>query len=98
MLHLIYILNVPIKCTYRDGNPNVTPKVTYEVAITQRLRAAKLILNDVDTLYAQLAVCKGNYYLCNIYLFFCLFLIQTKRNKKLIYMFICMYIYIYASL
>jgi phosphoenolpyruvate carboxylase len=43
----------------RDGNPNVTPKVTHEVAITQRLQAAKLILHDIDKLYSQLAVCKG---------------------------------------
>eukprot|EP01039_Chlorochromonas_danica_P003242 gene3241-3552_t len=43
----------------RDGNPNVTPKVTYEVAITQRLQAAKLLLNDVVALYKELAICKG---------------------------------------
>eukprot|EP01035_Chromulina_nebulosa_P020914 gene20913-27106_t len=43
----------------RDGNPNVTPKVTFEVSTTQRLQAAKLLLNDVVTLYKELAVCKG---------------------------------------
>jgi phosphoenolpyruvate carboxylase len=43
----------------RDGNPNVTPQVTYEVAITQRMQAAKLFLRDIDKLYSQLAVCKS---------------------------------------
>lgn len=43
----------------RDGNPNVTPLVTYEVVITQRLQAAKLLLNDVVTLYKELAIYKG---------------------------------------
>ena len=41
------------------GNPNVTPKVTHEIAKKQRLTAAKLILHDIDKLYSQLAVCKG---------------------------------------
>lgn len=43
----------------RDGNPNVTPKVTFEVAMMQRLQAAKLYLLEIDKLYAQLAICKG---------------------------------------
>lgn len=43
----------------RDGNPNVTPLVTLEVAITQRMQVARLLLNDVVTLYKELAVCKG---------------------------------------
>ena len=43
----------------RDGNPNVTPEVTYEVVIKQRIQAAKLYLHDIDKLYAQLAICKG---------------------------------------
>lgn len=43
----------------RDGNPNVTPAVTYEVAITQRMQAAKLLMNDVVTLYKELAICRG---------------------------------------
>lgn len=43
----------------RDGNPNVTPKVTYEVSLTQRLQAANLILKDISNLYDELAICKG---------------------------------------
>lgn len=43
----------------RDGNPNVTPKVTYEVSITNRMQAARLILADILTLYNELAICKG---------------------------------------
>jgi len=43
----------------RDGNPNVTPQVTFEVAMMQRLQAAKLYLSEIDKLYAQLAICKG---------------------------------------
>eukprot|EP01041_Mallomonas_annulata_P010309 gene10309-21509_t len=43
----------------RDGNPNVTPKVTLQVAITQRMQAARLILNDILTLYSELAICRG---------------------------------------
>ncbi len=33
----------------RDGNPNCTPEVTLEVTTHQRLRAAKMFLNDVST-------------------------------------------------
>lgn len=40
----------------RDGNPNVTPKVTKEVVTLQRLRAAKLLLNDFHGLYNELAI------------------------------------------
>ena len=40
----------------RDGNPNVTPKVTEEVILNQRLRAAKLFLQDLNELQAQLAI------------------------------------------
>ena len=43
----------------RDGNPNVTPRVTYEVSTTNRMQAARLILADVLTLYNELAICKG---------------------------------------
>jgi phosphoenolpyruvate carboxylase len=43
----------------RDGNPNVTPLVTLEVAVTQRMQVARLLLNDVVLLYKELAVCKG---------------------------------------
>ena len=43
----------------RDGNPNVTPKVTYEVSTTNRMQAARLILADILTLYNELAICKG---------------------------------------
>lgn len=40
----------------RDGNPNVTPQVTAEVLTAQRLRAAKLFLNDMNVLYNELAI------------------------------------------
>ena len=40
----------------RDGNPNVTPDVTREVVMHQRLKAAKLFLNDFNTLYQELAI------------------------------------------
>ena len=40
----------------RDGNPNVTPEVTIEVILQQRLRAAKLYLNDLNELYGDLAI------------------------------------------
>ena len=43
----------------RDGNPNVTPMVTYEVSLTQRLQAATLLMRDMNTLYSELAICKG---------------------------------------
>ena len=56
---LIYMICVYLCCIDRDGNPNVTPKVTFEVSITQRMQAAKLFLSDIDKLYSQLAVCKG---------------------------------------
>jgi phosphoenolpyruvate carboxylase len=40
----------------RDGNPNVTPAVTREVVLHQRLRAARLLLNDLSELESQLAI------------------------------------------
>lgn len=40
----------------RDGNPNVTPEVTKEVVLAQRLRAAKLFLKEMDILYDELAM------------------------------------------
>ncbi len=40
----------------RDGNPNVTPEVTKEVVLHQRLRAAKLYLHDMNRLYSELAI------------------------------------------
>ncbi|KAL3912121.1 MAG: hypothetical protein SGILL_007012 [Bacillariaceae sp.] len=40
----------------RDGNPNVTPKVTREVVYHQRLRAARLYLADLAELESQLAI------------------------------------------
>lgn len=40
----------------RDGNPNCTPEVTLEVVTHQRLRAAKLFLNDLNVLYSDLAI------------------------------------------
>lgn len=40
----------------RDGNPNVTPQVTKDVVLFQRLKAAKLFLKDMDKLYNELAI------------------------------------------
>ena len=40
----------------RDGNPNVTPEVTKEVVLFQRLKAAKLLLKDMNRLYNELAI------------------------------------------
>jgi phosphoenolpyruvate carboxylase len=40
----------------RDGNPNVTPMVTQEVVLNQRLRACRLFLHDLNELQSQLAV------------------------------------------
>ncbi|KAL7561881.1 hypothetical protein ACA910_014256 [Epithemia clementina (nom. ined.)] len=40
----------------RDGNPNVTPLVTEEVALQQRLRAARLLIRDLYSLQADLAI------------------------------------------
>lgn len=44
----------------RDGNPNVTPQVTKEVVLAQRLRAAKLFLNEMNKLYDELAISSQN--------------------------------------
>lgn len=40
----------------RDGNPNVTPSVTKEVVLHQRLRAARLLLADLSELENHLAI------------------------------------------
>lgn len=40
----------------RDGNPNVTPDVTKEVVLHQRLRAARLLLRDMYVLQSELAI------------------------------------------
>ena len=40
----------------RDGNPNVTPEVTREVVLTQRLRAARMFLRDLFTLQSEMAI------------------------------------------
>ena len=40
----------------RDGNPNVTPEVTKEVVLTQRLRAARMFLRDLFTLQSEMAI------------------------------------------
>eukprot|EP00934_Nitzschia_sp_Nitz4_P008638 Nitzschia sp. Nitz4//scaffold83_size84149//11877//15237//NITZ4_005165-RA/size84149-snap-gene-0.120-mRNA-1//1//CDS//3329558920//8628//frame0 len=40
----------------RDGNPNVTPNVTKEVVLHQRLRAARLYLADLTELESLLAI------------------------------------------
>lgn len=44
----------------RDGNPNVTPDVTKEVVLQQRLRAARLLLRDLQELVSELAI-SSNY-------------------------------------
>jgi len=40
----------------RDGNPNVTPDVTQEVVLQQRLRAARLFLKELYALSSELAI------------------------------------------
>jgi len=40
----------------RDGNPNVTPKVTREIVLHQRLRLCRLYLQDLSELESQLAI------------------------------------------
>lgn len=40
----------------RDGNPNVTPEVTQEVVLQQRLRAARLYLKELYQLSSELAI------------------------------------------
>lgn len=44
----------------RDGNPNVTAKVTEEVLLLSRWMAADLYLNDVDALRAELSMYQAN--------------------------------------
>ena len=41
---------------YRDGNPNVTARVTREVLLLARWMAADLYLRDVDNLAAELSM------------------------------------------
>ncbi|MBK5723052.1 phosphoenolpyruvate carboxylase [Dysgonomonas sp. Marseille-P4677] len=40
----------------RDGNPNVTAKVTHEVLLDSRKRAAKLFLEDIEILVKELSM------------------------------------------
>jgi len=40
----------------RDGNPNVTAKVTYDVLLDSRKRAAKLFLSDTEVLVKELSM------------------------------------------
>lgn len=40
----------------RDGNPNVTAKVTKDVLISNRKRAAKLFLQDIEILVKELSI------------------------------------------
>jgi phosphoenolpyruvate carboxylase len=40
----------------RDGNPNVTPEVTMEVVLQQRVRAARLFMNDLYGLLTELTI------------------------------------------
>ena len=42
----------------RDGNPNCTPEVTLEVVLNLRLRAARMLLNNLNELQSQLAISK----------------------------------------
>ena len=58
-LSILRFSSIPHVQGDRDGNPNVTPKVTYEVSTTNRMQAARLILADILTLYNELAICKG---------------------------------------
>ncbi|MDI3323117.1 phosphoenolpyruvate carboxylase [Pontibacterium granulatum] len=44
----------------RDGNPNVTAKVTEEVLLLSRWMAADLYYRDVDALRAELSMAKAN--------------------------------------
>ncbi|MCP4598101.1 phosphoenolpyruvate carboxylase [Neptuniibacter sp.] len=62
--------NLPLDCSPirfaswmggdRDGNPNVTAKVTEEVLLLSRWMAADLYLNDVDELRAELSMYKAS--------------------------------------
>ena len=40
----------------RDGNPNVTAKITHEVLLDSRKRAAKLFLEDIEVLVKELSM------------------------------------------
>ncbi|MDO6593433.1 phosphoenolpyruvate carboxylase [Neptuniibacter sp. 1_MG-2023] len=62
--------NLPLDCSPirfaswmggdRDGNPNVTAKVTEEVLLLSRWMAADLYLNDIDMLRAELSMYQAN--------------------------------------
>ena len=43
----------------RDGNPNVTAKVTFRAMIISRWQAADLILRDLEEIYEELSVTKA---------------------------------------
>ena len=40
----------------RDGNPNVTPAITFEVLAFQRARALRLLIAEVEALSSELSV------------------------------------------
>ena len=40
----------------RDGNPNVTPEITYQTCMLSRLLAANLYLHAIDELYDELSI------------------------------------------
>ena len=44
----------------RDGNPNVTPEVTREVVLQQRLKAVKMFLMEMSHFYSELAISSTN--------------------------------------
>jgi len=62
--------NLPLDCSPirfaswmggdRDGNPNVTAKVTAEVLLLSRWMAADLYLNDIDALRAELSMSQAS--------------------------------------
>ena len=44
----------------RDGNPNVTPAITFEVSMLSRLTAAKLFKKDLSALKEELSICSAS--------------------------------------